>query len=149
MAFLTGKRNSHSQISEFFTEIICREDISASSAIMKKPEVIFENEDFIVINKPAGLLSIPDRTQSAESLKDMLIKQYGQIFTIHRLDKETSGLIVFAKNETTHKHLSRHLKKDLLKKYISVLYRDHLSQEEGIIEAAMMEHPQKWNDDHS
>jgi len=63
-----------------------------------KPETIFENEDFIVINKPSGLLSIPDRKQSEISLKDLLINNYEEIFTVHRLDKETSGVIVFAKN---------------------------------------------------
>ena len=73
---------------------------------INRPETIFENENFIVINKPSGLLSIPDRTQSETSLKDLLLHQYGEIFTVHRLDKETSGVIVFAKNEQTHKQLS-------------------------------------------
>src|SRR5213592_3414513 len=68
---------------------------------------IFENDDFIVLNKPSGMLSIPDRTQSQPSLKDYLIEKLGGIFTVHRLDKDTSGVIVFAKNETTHKYFSQ------------------------------------------
>src|SRR5687768_8699070 len=71
-------------------------------------DIIYENEDFIVINKPSGLLSIPDREAKENSLKKILQDKYGQIFTVHRLDRETSGLIVFAKNEETHKHLSKH-----------------------------------------
>ncbi len=43
---------------------------------MKFPEILFENDEFIVLNKPAGLLSVPDRTQSAPSLKDLLIEKY-------------------------------------------------------------------------
>jgi len=52
---------------------------------------IFENDRFIVLNKPAGVLSIPDRIQSEPSLKDMLIGKYGSIFTVHRLDKILEG----------------------------------------------------------
>jgi len=110
---------------------------------MKKTDVIFENEDFIVINKPAGLLSIPDRTQSAESLKDILIKQYGQIFTIHRLDRETSGLIVFAKNEAAHKHFSKAFEERSVEKIYIGLVQGTLSNEQGTIEAGIMEHPSK------
>lgn len=68
--------------------------------------IIFEDEDFIVLNKPSGLLSIPDREGKEISLKSLLLERYDNIFTVHRLDKDTSGLIVFAKNETAHRHLS-------------------------------------------
>ncbi len=50
-----------------------------------KPEIITETEDFVVLNKPSGLLSIPDRMQSEISLKDILKEKYGEIFTVHRL----------------------------------------------------------------
>ena len=69
-----------------------------------KPHIIFENDDFVAIDKPAGMLSIPDREQSEKSLKDILTEKYGQILTVHRLDKDTSGLILFAKNEVSHKY---------------------------------------------
>jgi 23S rRNA pseudouridine1911/1915/1917 synthase len=68
--------------------------------------IIFEDEDFIALNKPSGLLSIPDREGKEISLKKLLQDKYGNIFTVHRLDRDTSGLIVFAKNETAHRHLS-------------------------------------------
>jgi 23S rRNA pseudouridine955/2504/2580 synthase/23S rRNA pseudouridine1911/1915/1917 synthase len=68
--------------------------------------IIFEDEDFIALNKPSGLLSIPDREGKEISLKNLLQEKYGNIFTVHRLDRDTSGLIVFAKNETAHRHLS-------------------------------------------
>ena len=69
--------------------------------------LIFENDDFVVLNKPSGLLSIPDREGKEISLKKILQERYNEIFTVHRLDKGTSGLIVFAKNETAHKFLSQ------------------------------------------
>lgn len=78
---------------------------------------IFENDHFIVLNKPAGVLSIPDRMQSEPSLKDMLIEKYGNIFTIHRLDRETSGIIIFAKDEATHKYFSKQFEERTVEKY--------------------------------
>ena len=59
--------------------------------------IIYEDENLIALNKPSGLLSIPDREGKDISLKKLLIEKYGNIFTVHRLDKDTSGLIVFAK----------------------------------------------------
>ena len=68
--------------------------------------IIFEDNDLIALNKPSGLLSIPDREGKEVSLKSLLQEKYSSIFTVHRLDMDTSGLIVFAKNEAMHRHLS-------------------------------------------
>jgi 23S rRNA pseudouridine1911/1915/1917 synthase len=76
------------------------------SEILTQMTIIFESDDFIALNKPSGLLSIPDREGKEVSLKSMLLEKYENIFTVHRLDKDTSGLIVFAKNEAAHRHLS-------------------------------------------
>jgi 23S rRNA pseudouridine1911/1915/1917 synthase len=104
-------------------------------------DIIFENEHFVVVNKPAGLLSIPDREQTEVSLKDLLIKKYGSIYTVHRLDKETSGIILFAKNEETHKYFSRKFEeKSIEKYYIGVVYGS-LFNESGTIDAPIIEHP--------
>ena len=70
------------------------------------PLIVKENDDLLILDKPAGLLSIPDREGKEISLKVLLKEKYGEIFTVHRLDKETSGLIVFAKNAASHKYLS-------------------------------------------
>lgn len=107
------------------------------------PEIIFENEDFVAVNKPAGMLSIPDRTQSEPSLKDILAARYGTIFTVHRLDKETSGVIVFAKNEISHKYLSQQFENRETEKYYAGLVQGKLSSTEGVVEEAIIEHPVK------
>jgi 23S rRNA pseudouridine955/2504/2580 synthase/23S rRNA pseudouridine1911/1915/1917 synthase len=73
----------------------------------------------------------------------MLQKQYGHIFTIHRLDRETSGLIVFAKNETTHKYLSQAFEERSVEKIYLGLVHGSMVNEDGIIDASMMEHPAK------
>lgn len=105
--------------------------------------IILENEDFIAINKPAGLLSIPDRKQSEPSLKDFLIKQYGSIFTVHRLDKATSGVIAFAKTETAHQQLSQLFESRDVAKYYVGLVNGVPIPPAGSIDAPMMEHPAK------
>ena len=110
--------------------------------------LIFENEDFVVLNKPAGLLSIPDREGKEISLKKILQDRYGDIFTVHRLDKGTSGLIVFAKNEATHKLLSNLVapkdflgeKKDIEKIYLGLIMGSPLRKEDRI-DSPIMEHP--------
>src|SRR3954470_19395122 len=108
-----------------------------------RPEIIFENENLVVVNKPSGLLSIPDRVQSEMSLKDMLIHKYGEIFTVHRLDKGTSGVIVFGKNEQTHKQLSQSFEgRDVEKTYVGLVH-GKMQNEEGTIDAPITEHPVK------
>ncbi len=112
--------------------------------LMKKElEVIFENDDFVVINKPAGMLSIPDRVQSEDSLKDILREKYEHIFTVHRLDKDTSGVIVFAKNETTHKFLSLQFENRETQKYYSGIVTGTLDKNQGIVDMPVIEHPVK------
>jgi 23S rRNA pseudouridine1911/1915/1917 synthase len=102
--------------------------------------VIFENDFYIVLNKPAGMLSIPDREQSQPSLKDILLAKYGNIFTIHRLDKETSGIIVFAKDEATHKYFSQLFEGRQVEKYYLGLVYGTLAHQKGTIDAPMQEH---------
>jgi 23S rRNA pseudouridine1911/1915/1917 synthase len=103
--------------------------------------IIFENDDLIALNKPSGLLSIPDRKGIEVSLKVLLKEKYGNIFTVHRLDKETSGLIVFAKNEITHKHLSLQFENRQTKKIYQGLAIGSPMEQKGSITSPIMEHP--------
>jgi 23S rRNA pseudouridine955/2504/2580 synthase/23S rRNA pseudouridine1911/1915/1917 synthase len=105
--------------------------------------IIFENDDFIVLNKPSGLLSIPDRKGKEISLKKLLQEKYGEIFTIHRLDKHTSGLIVFAKNEKAHKHLSQQFENRQTEKIYRGLIIGSPNNKKGTIDSPIMEHPGK------
>jgi 23S rRNA pseudouridine1911/1915/1917 synthase len=104
-------------------------------------EIIFENDSFIALNKPAGMLSIPDREQSEPSLKDILIQKYGSIFTIHRLDKETSGIILFAKDDVTHKYFSKKFEERSVEKFYVGLVHGTPHNKTGTIDEPIMEHP--------
>ncbi len=110
-------------------------------AIKHSLEIIFENEDLVAINKPAGLLSIPDREGKEISLKQMLQDKYGKIFTVHRLDKGTSGIIVFAKNETAHKFLSEAFEARTVEKYYLGIVGGTLTDKKKRIEEPIIENP--------
>ncbi|TAL48331.1 MAG: RNA pseudouridine synthase, partial [Chitinophagaceae bacterium] len=105
--------------------------------------IIAETNDWIALNKPSGLLSIPDREGKDISLKKMLIEKYDNIFTVHRLDKGTSGMIVFAKNEETHKHLSRQFEEKQTEKIYCGLVLGSPTDKKGTIDAPIAEHPAK------
>ncbi len=70
-------------------------------------DIIHEDDDLLVINKKSGVLSIPDRfNKFAPNIYSQLNKHYGQVFIVHRLDRDTSGVMMFAKNAETHKELN-------------------------------------------
>lgn len=108
-----------------------------------KLDILIDNNHFVAINKPSGMLSIPDRMQSEISLKDILIEQYGSIYTVHRLDKDTSGIIVFAKDADSHKQLSQQFEGREVEKFYLGLVNGTLSSKEGNIDEPIMEHPGK------
>lgn len=108
-----------------------------------KPEIIFENEHFVAVNKPAGLLSIPDREGKDPSLKTWLKEKYGAIFTVHRLDRDTSGVIVFAKDEATHQYLSKIFEERFVEKIYQGIVQGALAEPKGAIDHPIMEHPVK------
>lgn len=102
--------------------------------------IIKEHSDFIAVNKSAGIPSIPDRENNI-SLKDILQEKYGLVYTVHRLDKDTSGLILFAKNETAHKKLSTLFEsRNITKAYIGIVY-GKMIQPQGTISEPIAENP--------
>jgi 23S rRNA pseudouridine955/2504/2580 synthase/23S rRNA pseudouridine1911/1915/1917 synthase len=105
--------------------------------------IIFENNDFVVVDKPSGLLSIPDREGDEVSLKRILKDKYGEIYTVHRLDKDTSGLIIFAKNEETHKYLSQSFEERSVEKYYQGIVKGALHEKEKTIDAPIAQNTVK------
>lgn len=108
-----------------------------------KFDIVFENDHLVAINKPAGLLSIPDRFGKEPSLKILLQEQSRKIYTVHRLDKETSGLIVFAKDEETHKDLSQKFEGRAVEKFYLGMVSGTMMNRAGTIDVPIMEHPGK------
>ena len=105
-----------------------------------KYNIIAENEEWVAVNKPGGMLTIPDREQTEKSLKEFLTDRYGQIFTVHRLDKDTSGLVLFAKTEEAHKFLCRLFEERRVEKYYLGIVLGEPTEKEGMIDAPIAEH---------
>lgn len=112
---------------------------------MKKLELLWENDDFLFVNKPSGILVIPDRFNSAlNDLKTILSEQLQkQLFVVHRIDRDTSGVLCFAKNEKAHQFLSiKFEQRQVNKEYLGIVF-GRLSSDHGIIEKKIAPHPTK------
>lgn len=109
---------------------------------MKSIEIITETPDLIAVNKPAGLLSIPDRHDAdSPSAVKLLRKQYPDVFVVHRLDKLTSGILLFAKNAAAHKYLSDLFQKRAIEKVYAGIVAGKMTEMTGRIDAPIAEHP--------
>jgi pseudouridine synthase, RluA family len=105
--------------------------------------IIFENEDLIALNKPSGMLSIPDREAKEQSLKDILQQRYPEVYIVHRLDRDTSGLIIFAKNAAAHRHFSLQFEnRKTIKIYLGLLLGS-LAKTDGVVDVPIAENTSK------
>src|SRR4051812_40991922 len=107
-------------------------------------DIVFENEELVAINKPSGMLTLPDRHDGElQSLRGLLQAKYGHIFVIHRLDRDTSGVIVFAKDEATHKYMSQLFEgRSIEKIYLGLVHGNPVPASGSIMEP-ISEHPAK------
>lgn len=99
-----------------------------------KLEIIYEDDNLIAFNKPSGLLSIPDRFNAEiPNLYRMAQAKYEGIIPVHRLDRDTSGVIIYAKNEASHKHLSQLFEEREVEKFYTALVNGRLIKQSGSI----------------
>jgi 23S rRNA pseudouridine955/2504/2580 synthase/23S rRNA pseudouridine1911/1915/1917 synthase len=113
---------------------------------MAKPlvDIVFEDDNLVAVNKPSGMLTLPDRHDGElASLRGILQKIYGEIFVVHRLDKDTSRLIVFAKNAGTHRYLSQLFENREVEKWYLGLVIGTPTPANGIINEPIAEHSSK------
>lgn len=87
------------------------------------PEFLYQDDHLLIVNKPAGLLSVPGR---GEDKQDCLSARIQQVFTdalvVHRLDMATSGLMVFARGEAMQRELSRMFReREVTKRYVALV----------------------------
>jgi 23S rRNA pseudouridine1911/1915/1917 synthase len=109
-----------------------------------KLDVCFEDDHLLIINKKAGLRTIPDRySADGPNLFAMLKKRYGNIWVIHRLDKDTSGIICFAKSEEAHKSMSLQFQDRTVKKTYSAIVDGALTKSSGSIATSIAPHPNR------
>jgi len=113
-------------------------------------DVLFEDDDLIVINKPAGLTVHPGAGQREHTLVNALLSHCATLSGIggkerpgivHRLDKETSGCLVVAKNDIAHRELSKQFATRTVEKIYLALVAGKLRKAAGVIEEKIGRHP--------
>jgi 23S rRNA pseudouridine1911/1915/1917 synthase len=112
-------------------------------------EVVYEDEDLAIINKPIGLVVHPAPGNQEHTLVNALLYRFTDLSSInplrpgivHRLDKETSGLLVVAKNNTAHLFLAKQFAKHSIKRKYIAIVRGDMEFDENVIEAPIGRHP--------
>jgi 23S rRNA pseudouridine1911/1915/1917 synthase len=113
-------------------------------------EVIYEDDELIVVNKPAGLIVHPAAGVSSGTLANALVYHFQQLSTragtvragiVHRLDKDTSGLIVVAKTEAAHENLADQFRaREVFKSYVALVH-GRVEQDAGRIDQPLARDP--------
>lgn len=116
-----------------------KEEGEKSKAKGEGIQVIYEDDYLMVVNKPAGLLSVPGKSDEPS------VESYMQAKAVHRLDQDTSGLLVLAKTQEVYKTLQAYFqRRDILKRYEAVVKPSDISHqmsEEGMISLPLLPDP--------
>ena len=113
-------------------------------------EILHEDSELVVVNKPAGMVVHPSAGHSSGTLVNYLLHHCNDLSGIggvlrpgivHRLDKDTSGILVSAKTDSAHLHLSFQFKQHTVKRQYQAIVWGVPSKEHGIVEASIARHP--------
>lgn len=110
---------------------------------MKKLDIIYEDKNILVVNKPSKMLTISDGTNAStlyEMAREYVKKKHksNKIFIVHRLDKDTSGVVLFAKTEETKRKLQNNWNEIAKREYIAIL-EGVLKENKGVIKNYLLE----------
>jgi 23S rRNA pseudouridine1911/1915/1917 synthase len=112
--------------------------------------IVYEDEDLLVVDKPAGLAVHPSPGHASHTLVNAVLSHCpdlsgiggeGRPGIVHRLDKDTSGLIIVAKNDAAHLSLARQLKERKVEKTYLALVEGRVTPPEGVIDAPIARDP--------
>jgi 23S rRNA pseudouridine1911/1915/1917 synthase len=132
---------------EIFPETI----IVGTTPVIQVPplEIIFEDEDLIVVDKPPGIVVHPGAGRPSNTLVDILIStrpeivgvgEQGRWGVVHRLDRDTSGVMVLAKTASAHAALSAQFKVHSIHRVYLALVRGNPGEESGTVDAPIGRH---------
>jgi len=114
-------------------------------------DIVYEDENMLVVNKPSGMLTHPTSIEHENTLVNALLYKYGENLSdingylrrgiLHRLDRNTSGLLMVAKNNEAHEFLAKQLKdRTATKKYLAIS-KGVIKDDSGIIKFPIGRHP--------
>ena len=126
-------------------KIVIRNTKIKSKKLKHDLNIIYEDEDLIVINKPAGLLTIATAKEKEYTLYHFVMEyikekdKHNKVFIIHRLDKETSGIVVFAKNQKAKNMFQNTWEKNVIFRGYYAIVEGTLNEKEGTIKSYLTE----------
>ena len=114
-------------------------------------DIVYEDEDIVVVNKPSGMVVHPAAGNEHGTLVNALLYHCGSSLSgiggvirpgiVHRIDKDTSGLLVVAKNDDAHLHLSEQLKTHTVSRVYEAIVLGNLKNDSGTVDAPIGRHP--------
>ena len=113
--------------------------------VMKKIDILYEDKEIIVVNKPAGLLCISTEKQKEKTMYHMVstyLKKSNprsKVYIVHRLDKDTSGIVVFAKNVSMKLALQNNWNEIVTKRGYVALVEGNVEKDKGVVKSYLKE----------
>jgi 23S rRNA pseudouridine1911/1915/1917 synthase len=113
-------------------------------------DILYEDDDIVVVNKPQGMVVHPAAGNYTGTLVNALLKKCRTLSSIngvirpgivHRIDKDTSGVLVVAKNDYAHQHLAEQIKEHTVKRVYIALTEGVIKQDQGTIDKPIGRHP--------
>ena len=114
-------------------------------------DIVYEDDDLLVVNKPKGLVVHPAPGNPDGTLVNALLAHCGDSLSgingvmrpgiVHRIDKDTSGLLIVAKNDRAHRGLAEQIQVHSFKRLYEAVVQGHLRQESGVVDAPIGRHP--------
>ncbi len=119
-------------------------DLSPDKKLLDKIKIIYEDEDFAIIDKPAHMITHPSPTRKSGTLINALLAKWPQLINVgedktrpgivHRLDKETSGLMIIAKNNPSFFYFKKLFQEKKIEKHYLALVWGKIARQKGIID---------------
>ncbi len=116
--------------------------------LSNKFKIVYEDNDLIAIDKPVGLLSVPtpkEKTNNVESLLNAYVQQkdkHNRIFMVHRIDEDTSGVMIVAKTEEMHDALINDWNNLVIKRGYYTIVEGHMKEKEGTFSSYLKKNSQ-------
>lgn len=116
----------------------------AETAAFDPNWLLYEDANLVVVNKPAGLLAEPTRWTERANLLDLAQGHFGSLTLFHRLDRDTSGVLLLSRTSAANRYLARVFQKRLVEKeYKAVVTLPNQLEPTGTISAHLAPHPQR------
>ena len=117
--------------------------LKSMQCAVREPEIVYEDEWLLIVNKPAGMLSVPGK-EDAGSVYSLMRERYSDAegpMIVHRLDMATSGLLIIAKTKLMHQKLQALFENRLIKKRYIALLDGIVPADQGTIELPLCPDP--------